>query len=141
MPWSEIKGVQTIPKGKALLLPAEGDPRMLDKIPNYEERQKLMSCDSFDRVQIGKLLPLDDPDHNLTMIVDDLGWEFDTIDAEGNIVTMEEMFEHPERGPFQNKPTKPKKPVNKLATVFYHAICIPETTHQIVGDVIICHES
>jgi hypothetical protein len=29
-------------------------------------------------------------------------------------------------------------PVNRAATELYHANCIPGTTHEIVGDVIVC---
>ncbi len=31
----------------------------------------------------------------------------------------------------------PPKPVNAKATQLYHANCLPGTTHQIVGDVVI----
>jgi len=33
--------------------------------------------------------------------------------------------------------TKARKPVNEKATALYHANCIPGTTYQIVGDVVI----
>lgn len=33
------------------------------------------------------------------------------------------------------RPTRALLPVNAKATALYHAICIPGTTHQIVGDV------
>jgi hypothetical protein len=135
------RGLVTIPKGKALLFRADGTSQMLDHEPKYDERKQLMSCKSFDRVAFGRRLwPQDDPDHDLVMIVDDLGWEFETVDREGTVVTIDEMFANPNRGPYQNKPTKPLKPINKLATLIYHAICVPGTTHSIVGDVIICHE-
>lgn len=34
-------------------------------------------------------------------------------------------------------PVKARKPVNAKATALYHAVCIPGTTHRIVGDVAI----
>lgn len=37
--------------------------------------------------------------------------------------------------------TKARKPVNVEATKLYHAVCVPGTTHQIVGDVAIVNDS
>lgn len=34
-------------------------------------------------------------------------------------------------------PGKARKPVNQKATTLYHGVCVPGTTHQIVGDVAI----
>lgn len=56
------------------------------------------------------------------MIVDDRGYETDTIDHGTHI---------------ELKCTKPLKPVNAAATQIYHSVCRPGTTHQIVGDVAI----
>ena len=38
-------------------------------------------------------------------------------------------------------PTKALKPVNERATALYHLMCIPGTTHQIVGDVVIVKDT
>lgn len=60
------------------------------------------------------------------MVADDNGYETTTI-------------EHGD-GRFELKPTKARKPVNPEATKLYHAICVPGTTHQIVGDVAIVRD-
>jgi hypothetical protein len=58
------------------------------------------------------------------MLVDDDGWECVTV----------------EHGPghIEFKPVAARKPINERATQLYHAVCLPGTTHQIVGDVAIC---
>ena len=57
------------------------------------------------------------------MVVDDLGYETKAI-------------HHPD-GLTEVVCTKPLKPVNTEATRLYHQNCIPGTTHQIVGDVLV----
>lgn len=62
------------------------------------------------------------------MYVDDNGYEVRSVDKGVNeygaaVIEMETVGA--------------KKPVNKKATALYHKICIPGTTHQIVGDVAI----
>lgn len=37
-------------------------------------------------------------------------------------------------------PVKARKPVNPQATALYHSICVPGTTHQVVGDVAIVRD-
>lgn len=61
------------------------------------------------------------------MLVDDKGYETDPITTEVDGVSFIEL-----------RTTKALKPVNVEATKLYHAVCIPGTTHQIVGDVAIC---
>ena len=34
-----------------------------------------------------------------------------------------------------------QRPVNQKATELYHAVCIPGTTHQIRGSVVICNDA
>lgn len=58
-----------------------------------------------------------------TMVVDDSGWETETINHGGS---------H-----FELRPTKARKPYNAKATALYHSICRPGTTHQIIGAVAI----
>lgn len=43
-------------------------------------------------------------------------------------------------GLIELKPVSARKPVNPKATALFHAICIPSTTHQIVGDVAIAND-
>lgn len=64
---------------------------------------------------------------DLVMIVDDVGYKFDVIERRpGHIV---------------HRPTVARKPVNAKATELYLSVCMPGTTHKIVGDVAICHDS
>lgn len=60
------------------------------------------------------------------MAVDDFGWETEETDH-GN-------------GHIKLRPVRARKPVNEKATELYHAICVPGTTHQIVGDMAIMHD-
>jgi len=85
-----------------------------------------LGFDTFDFVRIGKLLPLADRNSDLMMVVDDGGYEYEVV--EHSPVHREHVA------------TKAKKPANAKATAFYHAICVPGTTHQIVGDVAIFHD-
>lgn len=56
------------------------------------------------------------------MIVDDNGYEV-TEEKTSRGITL--------------KPVRALKPVNEAATMIYHGVCRPGTTHQIVGDVAI----
>ena len=58
-------------------------------------------------------------------ILDDHGYDTEQIESNGVIYL---------------KPTNALKPVNEEATRLYHRICVPGTTHQIVGDVAIAHD-
>ncbi len=61
------------------------------------------------------------------MMVDDHGYETRLV----------------EKGPshYATETVRPLKPDNPEATKLYHAICIPGTTHRIVGDVAIVIDS
>lgn len=65
------------------------------------------------------------------MFVDDYGYETETV-------------EHPATEDralvIELRCVKPLKPVNPKATAIYHAVCVPGTTHQIVGDVAIVND-
>lgn len=61
-----------------------------------------------------------------TMFVDDAGYETETLSGPGYI---------------KLHPTKARKAVNIEATKFYHSVCRPGTTHQIVGDVAIVNDA
>lgn len=60
------------------------------------------------------------------MFVDDNGYDCEFVD-------------HGD-GRFESRPVKARKPVNVKATALYHAICVPNTTHQIVGDAAIVRD-
>lgn len=121
-----------IPRGHALLIIAEGSEQLLGSVPDYATRATLLACKAFDRVNIGKLLPPDDPRSDLVMIIDGHGYESELVYQDGNQVG--------EAMTLELRPRKPLKPVNKRATEYYHAICVPGTTHEIVGDVLIIHD-
>lgn len=57
------------------------------------------------------------------MLVDDNGYESELVELEP--------------GHSELRPIRAVKPENAEATKLYHAICIPGTTHKIVGDVAI----
>lgn len=62
------------------------------------------------------------------MLVDDLGYKTEAVEhgAGDGFAFRTEL-----------KPVKARKPVNAKATALYHKVCVPGTTHQIVGDVAI----
>lgn len=57
------------------------------------------------------------------MLVDDAGYDTETVDHGS--------------GHFELRTVRPRRKANTKATALYHAICVPGTTHQIVGDVAI----
>jgi hypothetical protein len=81
---------------------------------------RLISCDTFDAVMfrdsIGKPT-------GYVMLVDDDGWECETVDH-GN-------------GHIEMVPVRARKPINPEATRIYRAQCKAETAHRIAGDVAI----
>lgn len=85
----------------------------------FEDIEKLINASFLDTVNLrdGRM-----------MLVDDNGYETTTEEkpAFGNYAFIVEL-----------KPKKAKKPVNEKATKLYHSVCVPGTTHQIVGDVAI----
>lgn len=80
----------------------------------FKKFDELINADCLDTVNLRD---------GRVMLVDDHGWESKMVDK-GN-------------GVFEMQTIKARKPVNEKATALYHAICVPGTTHQIVGDVII----
>lgn len=76
--------------------------------------EKLIGASCTDSVNLGD---------GSVMIVDDNGYDTETVDHGG--------------GHFELKCVRARKPVNAKATQLYLAICVPGTTHQIVGDVAI----
>lgn len=85
--------------------------------------QQLIGASSLDSVNLrdGRM-----------MFVDDSGYDV-------------ELVEHEPRDGYafvvERKATRARKPVNQKATALYHAVCVPGTTHQIVGDVAIVVEA
>ena len=79
---------------------------------------KLIDCHTIDTVNLRD---------GRVMLVDDDGYEPGP------------MVEHAP-GRFEIVPGPARKPVNVEATKLYHTICLPGTTHQIVGDVAIVRD-
>jgi hypothetical protein len=74
--------------------------------------KKLLGCQIVDRVNLRD---------GRVMIVDDEGWETETIERDGGI---------------EVRPTKPRRPLNDKATAIYRSVTRPND-HQIAGDVAI----
>lgn len=61
------------------------------------------------------------------MLVDDAGYETKVVNhGDGHI---------------ELKPVRARRPANAEATKLYHSVCLPGTTHQIVGDVAIARDA
>lgn len=79
----------------------------------------------------------------LSSIKDDIGCQtVDTVNLrDGRVMLVgddgyeTEIVVHPDGA--ELRPTKARKPVNAAATKLYWAVCVPGTTHKIVGDVAI----
>jgi hypothetical protein len=83
----------------------------------------LMGCSLIDTVSLRD---------GRVMLVDDAGYEYDVID---HGTGPDGVFR------VEHRTTRARKPVNPKATALYHAVCIPDTTHQIVGDVAIVRDA
>ena len=110
----------TVEKNTILVIRADGAEEVVKGKPKVKEMRALIGAKGLDFVRIGKLVPSD-----LTMAVDDFGWETEKIETPGKI---------------ELRPIRPRKPINAKATALYLAICRPGTTHQIAGDVAIFHD-
>jgi hypothetical protein len=102
-----------------LLIRTDGSITPLDRTPkDMDERDGMIGASTTDLVA---LRHLGAPLH--VMIVDDDGYETEFVDH-GTLV-------------FERRCVRALKPVNARATELYHANCLPGTTHQIVGDVLV----
>lgn len=82
---------------------------------------ELIGASTLDTVRLGHM---GRPVH--VMFVDDMGYETEAVQT-GNRTTL--------------VPVRARKPVNLKATALYHLNCRPGTTHQIVGDVLVCPDA
>jgi hypothetical protein len=101
------------------VLRTDGSTEQLPRPVNMKEAAKLIGALVLDIVP---LRHLGRPMH--VMLVNDRGYET--------------RIEEREDGVTELVPTKALYPVNRAATKLYHANCVPGTTHEIVGDVIVC---
>lgn len=88
-----------------------------EPIRKWDAIEKLIGANT---VGVVRLRHLGEPEH--VMLVDDNGYESKCVETPEAIVLV---------------PVKARKPVNPEATKLYHANCVPGTTHQIVGDVLV----
>lgn len=96
--------------------------------------EKLISASCLDHVNIfknpanrgafGMRMPV--------MLLDDHGYDVEEVEHGPGQVFGLDVATHIER-----KPIRARKPVNAKATALYHSVCVPGTTHEIVGDVAI----
>jgi len=105
-----------------VLLRADGTAQVLDDPLSMRELAELIDAQTVDSVL---LRHLGHPLH--VMIVDDHGWEFETVEVKP--------------AHYENRPTRALKPINAAATVLYHRNCQPGTTHEIAGDVVVVPDS
>jgi|GEM_PF-840200 len=105
----------------ARIIRCDGTEVRLDKSPTMAEIHALIGARTLDTVSLRHLgYPLQ------VMVLDDSGYETETI-------------VHSD-GHHELRPTRALKPDNPKATALYHANCKPGTTHQIVGDVVVCFD-
>ncbi len=83
--------------------------------------KRMIEAESIDTVNLRE--GFGGPHTGFVMIVDDNGWETETIQHDASHIEI--------------KPIRPRKPINSEATKLYHAQCRPGATHQIAGDVAI----
>jgi hypothetical protein len=100
-----------------MLIRTDGTTQVFDKPIPFDEICRLIDAGATDTVALHHM---GHPLH--VMIVDDLGYDTKAI-VDGNSTLL--------------VPVKARKPVNLKATELYHANCMPGTTHQIVGDVVV----
>jgi hypothetical protein len=110
----------TVEKNTVLVIRTDGREEIVKGKPKVAAMHAMIGAESLDFVRIGKLVPSD-----LTMAVDDFGWETERIETPGKV---------------ELRPVRARKPINAKATALYLAVCRPGTTHQIAGDVAVFHD-
>jgi hypothetical protein len=86
-----------------------------------EQMRQAIGADTIDTV----VLTMRDRRPDLVMIVDDHGYESRGVETATGVELV---------------PVRALKPVNRKATELYWSVCVPGTTYEIVGDVVICHD-
>lgn len=109
-----------LPAGRMLVLRTDGSQEVIERKPTLDAISAIIGAETIDTVNIGRATGSD-----LVMAVNDRGHETKAVER-GGVLTL--------------VPTKPLFPVNAAATALYLEICIPGTTHQIVGDVVIVRD-
>ena len=111
-----------IEKGSFLIIRTDGATETIEKKPTLGNLRQAIGADELEFVRVGKA-----DDSDIVMAVDEMGYETETVDhGDGRI---------------ELRPLRAKKPFNLEGSRLYHAICWPGTTHQIVGDVALCHDA
>jgi hypothetical protein len=110
-----------IERGTFLIIRTDGSELLMRVRPTIERIEKVLGFSALEFVRIGKA-----DDSDLVMAIDDNGYVVEAV-VDRNVTRLVSI--------------RANHPVNEKATAFYHAICRPGTTHQIVGDVAIMHDS
>jgi hypothetical protein len=99
------------------LIRTDGTITHLAEPVSFEKIHQLIGADMCDTVA---LRHMGEPLH--VMLLDDNGYETKAIEHDGYV---------------EVRPIRALKPINEEATRLYLLNCLPGTTHQIVGDVVI----
>jgi len=93
----------------------------------FAEIERLIHATALDTVNLrdGRVMLVDDHGYDITLIEHGPGV--------ASISGIEQYFNFRT----ERRPTRARKPVNPKATALYQRVCVPGTTHQIVGDVAI----
>lgn len=111
--------IPNIKPGSYLIIRTDGTEELVKKPATLKAIYAAIGSQVSDSVIL-------DRDRQIVMIVDDEGYDTETVDHGG--------------GRIEIKCVKARKPVNQKATELYHLRCKPGTTHQIVGDVAIIND-
>lgn len=91
-----------------------------EDLPAAKPMKELLQAIGAQTIDTVRMRHMGYPVH--VMLVDDNGYDAHAV-TDGDTTTL--------------VPTRARKPVNVEATRLYHLNCVPGTTHQIVGDVVI----
>lgn len=104
-----------------VVIRCDGSMEHLDKPVSMARICELIGASTLDAVALHHM---GTPLH--VMCLDDEGWETETIQRGNQLIL---------------QPVRARKPVNAKATELYLRNCMPGTTHQIVGDVVVLPDS
>lgn len=109
-----------IPRGEWLIIRTDGTEEWRTDKPTSDVVHAAIGAELFDTVLLDKKAMT-------VMLVDDEGYDTEPVDHGNGVIEL--------------KCVRARKPVNERATRLYHAVCLPGTTHQIVGDVAIVNDN
>jgi hypothetical protein len=115
-----------VARGTYLIVRCDGTEELMRDMPTAEKLCRAIGADTLDTVILTWIGTPGRSPPDLIMSVDDRGYETEVIDHDRNHIEL--------------RPVHARLPVNERATLWYWAICLPGTTHQIVGDVVIARD-